>query len=297
MKIVVLGSTGFIGAAVYEALKAKGLPIKPIATSSKAMRLDAGFCNWVKDDIDGADVVYLCAGRTGGVGRMASDPFSFVYSNVRIHMNVFEACVEAGVKRVVCIQSTTGYRNTAQPCKEEEYTQGDLHPAYFVPGNAHRFIYQLAQMHKGLDVVFFRPSNVYGPRNSFDPHYSHVIEATVRKVAEHQDPFIIWGTGKEVRDAVYIDDLAEAMTFGLECDPGGYNVASGEEMDVNEIVQTLLDYEGYNPKITHDTTKPTAINARRLDIMKMIRLGWMPKTGMAAGLGKTLEWYKSNVGK
>src|SRR5678816_4519374 len=126
----------------------------------------------------GVDTIYLCAGRTGGVGRMAKDPFSFVYPNVRIHMNVFEAASKAGVRRVVCVGSTTGYPNSPEAMKEEQYLEGDLHPAYFVPGNTHRFIKRLAMMHKNLETVFFRPSNVYGPRNNFDPQNSHVIEAT-----------------------------------------------------------------------------------------------------------------------
>src|SRR6476646_8716630 len=110
MKTIVLGSTGFIGAAAYEALYKKGIPdLQAIATSSNGLRLDRD-CDWLEEDLKGADVVFLCSGRTGGVGRMAADPFSFIYSNVRIHMNVFEACVKAGVKRVVCAQSTTGYR-------------------------------------------------------------------------------------------------------------------------------------------------------------------------------------------
>ena len=241
--------------------------------------------------VAGASTVYLCAGKTGGVGRMAKDPLSFVYPNVRVHMNIFEACVKQGVKRVVCVGSTTGYPNTSEAVTEDQYLTGDLHPAYFVPGNAHRFIKQLSLMHD-LEVVFFRPSNVYGPENSFDPQNSHVIEATVRKVVERQDPFVIWGTGKEVRDAIYIDDLAEAIT--TDCEPGDYNVGSGQEMDVNAIADVLLKYVGHAPRIEHDLSKPTAIPARRVNCDKLKSLGWKPKVSMEEGLKKTLDWYQSN---
>lgn len=284
----VLGSGGFIGAAVCEALRNKQIPHWPIESSSKGARLDT---HELCCKFEGADVVYLCAGRTGGVGRMASDPLSFVYPNVRIHMNVFEAALKAGVRRVVCVGSTTGYPNTSEAVKEDQYLEGDLHPAYFVPGNAHRFIKWLAMMHKELETVFFRPSNVYGPRNNFDPQNSHVIEATVRKVAEKQDPFVIWGTGNEVRDAIYIDDLAEAITYGATCEPGDYNVGSGEEMSVNQIAEVLLKHADHQPKIEHDLSKPTAIPARRVNTEKLRALGWTPKVSMSEGLKKTYDWY------
>ena len=279
---VVLGSTGFIGSAV-----AKALPTaKTFATDSVVCRLDQD-ASWL--DLSGVDTVYLCAGRTGGVGRMRSDPFSFVYPNVKIHMNVFEACAKAGVRRVVCVGSTTGYPNTDRAVTEDEYLTGDLHPAYEVPGNVHRFIKRLANL-QPFEVCFFRPSNVYGPSNSFDPQNSHVIEATVRKVVERQDPFVIWGTGKEVRDAIYIDDLAEAIV--TDCEPGDYNVGSGQEMDVNTIAGVLMDAADFHPKIEHDLSKPTAIPARRVDCTKLKSLGWSPKVSMEEGLLKTLKWYE-----
>lgn len=289
MRTVVLGSTGFIGRAVYNRLWEKGITAEGLPTSSWGPMLDRHE-GWLPGLLHGVDTVFLCAGRTGGVGRMAKDPLSFVLPNVRIHMNVFEACAKAGVRKVVCVQSTTGYADSPLPMKEDQYLEGELHKAYVVPGNAHRFIYRLSQMFP-LEVVFFRPSNVYGPHNDFSADKSHVIEATVRKVVERQDPFVIWGTGEEVRDAVYVDDLADAITYGIDCAPGGYNIASGEEMTVNMIAHHLLSVTGFQPELKHDLSKPTAISARRVDISKAKALGWEPKVSMKEGLTKTLNWY------
>ena len=284
MKLV-LGADGFIGKAVYKRLSGK-----TVAWNRSIADLEREFA------LPEAQTLYLCAGRTGGVGRMASDPLSFVYTNVRIHMNVFEAAVKAGIGRVVCVGSTTGYPDTGEAVTEDQYLEGELHPAYFVPGNAHRFIKRLAMMHKELEVVFFRPSNVYGPGNNFDPQYSHVIEATVRKVAQRQNPFVIWGSGNELRDAVYIDDLAEAIVnHGEDCPPGDYNVGSGEQMSVNQIVDVLLGHAGFRPDIEHDLSKPTAIAARRVDCTKLRALGWTPKVGMAEGLKRTYDRFAQSI--
>lgn len=97
-KIVVLGVNGFIGSALYARLVAKGIDANGVACSSSGPRLDQD-ASWLRAVLDGAEVVYLCAGRTGGVGRMANDPLSFVLPNVRIHMNVFEACMWIGAFR------------------------------------------------------------------------------------------------------------------------------------------------------------------------------------------------------
>ena len=278
---------GFIGSAV-----AKRLPdAEHIHTSSTGLNRLHERCSVA---LDGMDTVYLCAGRTGGVGRMNSDPMSFVYPNVRIHMNVFEACVKAKVKRVVCVGSTTGYPDTSESVTEDQYLEGKLHPAYEIPGNAHRFIKRLAGW-QPFETVFFRPSNVYGPGNSFDPQNSHVIEATVRKVVEKQNPFVIWGSGNEVRDAIYIDDLAEAIAYGETCPPGDYNVGSGEEMSVNQIADCLFGHSGFRPDIEHDLSKPTAIPARRVDCTKLKSLGWRPKVSMSEGLKRTYDWYAEKV--
>jgi GDP-L-fucose synthase len=280
---------GFIGQAVSKRLS----DAIPIRCSSKDRNLDKN-PEWLH--LEGVETLYLCAGRTGGVGRMSKDPMSFVYPNVRIHMNVFEACVKARVKRVVCVGSTTGYPDTPEAVSEDRYLEGELHPAYEIPGNAHRFIKRLADW-QPFETVFFRPSNVYGPGNSFDPQFSHVIEATVRKVSEKQNPFVIWGTGNETRDAIYIDDLAEAISYGETCPPGDYNVGSGEEMSVNQIVDVLLGHAGFIPDIEHDLSKPTAIPARRVDCTKLRNLGWRPKVGMSEGLQRTYDWFQTQSSK
>ena len=289
MTRIVLGSMGFIGEALYDRLKAKGIDAYPIPTSGGSeYSLDKDY-EWLYPLIENVDVLYLCAGSTGGVGRMANDPLSFVYPNVRIHMNVFEACAKMGVKRVVVLNSTTGYPDSSDPMHEDQYLTGEPHPAYYGPGNAHRFIYRLAKLFPKVEFVFFRPSNVYGPGNNFDPQTSHVIEATVRKVAERQEPFVIWSDGKATRDAIYIDDLVEAMTY--DCPPGAYNIGTGEEMSVVQMVNVLFDHADFHPEIQFDLTKPSAIPARRVDISKALSFGWTPKVSMTEGLQRTFDYY------
>lgn len=290
MTTTILGAGGFIGGALYRRLRHDAkLGIAAPTCSSTSNNLDRD-PRWLEHHLHEGDTVYLCAGQTGGVGKMAVDPLSFLLPNVRIHMNVFELCAKHHVKRVICVQSTTGYADSPEPMREEQYHDGPLHPAYYIPGTAHRFIEKISHSFP-FETLFFRPSNVYGPGNDFSPDKSHVIEATVRKVAEEQNPFIIWGDGSQLRDAVYIDDLVDALILGAKWPAGAYNVASGEEMDVTTIANTLCDHAGFSPEFQFDITKPQAIPARRLDITKAKMLGWWPKVRMKDGLARCYDWY------
>ena len=292
-KILTLGSAGFIGRALCDKLDEHGIPYKGIACSSEWLRLDQSAA-WLERELVGVDTVYIAAGRTGGVGRMARDPLSFVLPNVRIQMNVMEACIKAGVRRVISGQSITGYPDTMLPVEEDEYQSGTLHPAYFVPGNTWRFVGRFAEMvsrASHLEVVFLRPSNVYGPRNDFDPQTSHVIEATVRKVYERQDPFIVWGNGEEKRDPTYIDDLAEALVQAREWPAGAYNIGTGQSVSVKDMVGVLLAHANFAPEVRYDSTKPTAIPTRYLDCNKARAMGWQPKVSIEEGLVRTFDWY------
>ena len=288
--IAIIGTNGFIGKALAERFLEKGVQVISIPSSSHGPVSLDGDCKWLAWMLNGVDTVYLCAGRTGGVGRMKNDPLSFVLPNVRIVMNVFEAAQAAGVRRVVCSQSITGYPDTPEPVKEDQYHEDPLHPAYFVPGNTWRFVDHLSKMFD-MEFVFVRPSNVYGPGNDFDPQTSHVIEATIRKIYERQDPMVIWGNGEETRDPTYIDDLAEAMTMCGDCEPGAYNIGTGQSVSVNDIIKILCDYTDFHPELIYDETKPSAIATRYLNCDKVATIGWKPDVSIEEGLQATYDWY------
>jgi GDP-L-fucose synthase len=233
----------------------------------------------------------MCAGKTGGSGL---DPLHFVTDNALMALQMYRSCVEHGVKRIVYLSSTTGYPDWPIPVKETDYFEGELHPAYFNPGHTKRFIERLGAMWAAkIETVFVRVAGVYGAGSDFDPRTSHVIEATVRKVVERQDPLVIWGDGEAVRDALYIDDLVNALLKCAEWPAGAYNFGTGVGMSVNAMVDNLCGYAGCSPRIVHDLTKPKMIGIRALDCNKAWSLGWHAKVSMAEGLRITYDKYCS----
>lgn len=306
MKTLVTGGAGFIGSAlvptlVEEAYKSgvHGDVLSATVHSRDPEPKHSGVryiecdltcrAGWDAALLCNPEIVYACAGKTGGSGL---DPLHFVTDNALMALHMYRSCAEAGVKRIVYLSSTTGYPDSAEPMREEDYFTGELHPAYFNPGHTKRFIERLGEMwaHK-VETVFVRVGGVYGPGSDFDPHTSHVIEATIRKVAERQNPIVLWGDGHAVRDAVYISDFVDGLVRCKDWQAGAYNFATGYPMSVNAMLHTLLAHSGHECRVERDLSKPQMIAARLLDCTKANDLGWTPHTMMAAGIKRTYDWY------
>lgn len=291
--VLVCGATGFIGGALFGALTEKGITASAtLGRDDLDLTTPRGCAEAVNKPFD---VVYLCAGVTGGSGVIVTDPLSLVTPNILIHTHMFEACKRAGVKKVVCLSSTTGYPDTDLPMSEEDYFSGELHPAYFNPGHTRRFIERLGAMYPELGIVFLRPSVVYGPGDDYDLETGHVIPSLIRKVAEGPSQITIWGDGSNWRDGVHIDDATRALLLAAEAPAGAYNIASGEGMTVMEMLATLRAHAGMHEFGTvFDTSKPTMLKKRVLSIDKARRvLGWQPTVRMQDGLCRTLDWYRA----
>ncbi len=291
--ILVCGSSGFIGSTLYSALADadQGRGVKNLRKSEGDLRVFENCQRAVK----GVETVYMMAGRTGGVGLLAKDPFAMVTPNIIINANMFQACYEAGVKRIICMSSSTGYPERKYATPEKDYFDGDVIPGYYNPGTTRRFIERLGGMYKDMHVIFLRPGAVYGPRDDFSRDNSHVVPATVIKVAEKQNPIYIWGDGKDVRDLTYIDDLVRALILAQKLEGHhAINIGSGRGIEVETIVSILCDLAGYVPLTIHDN-RPSIMRFRILDVTKARDLlGWTPRVSIEEGLSKTLSWYESN---
>ena len=277
--IAVVGAGGFIGANLVDKLAFYEHPVRNIYHGDAF-------------DFHGCETVYNCAGVTGGSGFAAADPLAMVGANLRIALDVFDAALRDGVRHVIAMSSTTGYPDADRPLSEGECFDGEVMACYRNPGETRRFIERLGRMYP-FDVTFVRCSGSYGPGDDFDPITSHVIGATIRKVAERQDPLVIWGDGQDERDGTYIDDLCEALVAMLPLTgKESINIGTGHAMSVKDMVLTLCMHANHHPKIVMDESKPKMIRRRMLDCSKAKRLlGWEPRVIMEDGLIKTYEWF------
>jgi GDP-L-fucose synthase len=308
----VAGATGLIGSHLVNRLLAEGARVRAshwkreVAIqhlSLEAMRADltrGEDCRRVVRDVEW---VFLCAASSSGAHTIASTPMVHVTPNVLINSQMLEAAYEAGVKKFVWLGSTVAYPPSDQPMREQQMFEGEPFDKYYFAGWTKRFTEILCRMYgeklaRRMTTIVLRPTNVYGPNDDFEFATSHVIPALIRKVVERWDPIEVWGDGSEVRDAIYVDDMVDAMVLAAQRleHYETVNVGLGRGHNVNEILRMLLELEGYrDARIKYDGSKPTMIPIRLIDTSKAQRLlDFRAKVDLREGLRRTMEWYRAH---
>src|SRR5208282_3010492 len=158
----------------------------------------------------GMQYVFHAAGAVSAAGVTASNPMSAITTNLILTAQSLQAAWMEGVERFQVFSSSTGYPAADHPIKEEEMWTGPTYPAYFGYGWMRRYLERISEFvasKSPMKIALVRPTAVYGRWDNFDPAASHVIPALVRRAVEKQDPYVVWGTGDEVRDFLHITDL------------------------------------------------------------------------------------------
>jgi GDP-L-fucose synthase len=225
-----------------------------------------------------------------------------VTPNIVMNAQMLQAAHDAGVEKFIWLGSTTAYPPSgSRPVREEELLSGDPYPAYFFVGWEKRCMEILSRMYGerlGRPVVIvLRATNIYGPNDDFDPQTSRVVAALIKKVVERQCPIEVWGRGDEVRDHIYVEDVVDAMLIACEKLDSyqAINIGSGVGYSVKELLRVILEADNYtDPAVTFDSSKPTMIPVRLIDISRARSiLGFEPKTDLRTGIFRTIEWYKA----
>ena len=314
--VLVAGGSGFVGvnlirrlldlnAGVRATLHKKG----PIIRDDRIEYVRCDLLNMedCKKVVSDMDYVFMCAANTSGAAVIASTPLVHVTPNIIMNSQILEASYYAGVKKFVFLSSNAAYPPTAdRPVREDEMFDGDPYDTYFGVGWMKRYTEILCRMYsqklkKHMTTVVIRPSNIYGPYDDFDFATSHVMAAMIRKVADRHNPIIMWGDGNDVRDMIYIDDFVEAvMLAAAKIDTyEPLNIGAGKGYRLRDIQQMILKIDGYdNAEIKYDTSKPSMIPVRLIDVSKADKvIGFRPDIGVDEGIRKTLRWYREEYSK
>jgi len=310
-KVLVAGSTGLIGSTLVSRLLAEGAQVRatiykrePVIKDPRIeyMRCDLRLADDCARAVKGMQHVHLCAANSSGAAAIAATPMIHVTPNVLINSQMLEAAYNAGVVKFIWLGSTIAYPMSSKPVREEELMTGEPFEKYFFAGWAKRFTEVLCQMYgerlvKKMTTIVLRPTNVYGPNDDFEFATSHVIPALIRKAIERWDPIEVWGDGSEVRDAIYVDDMIDAMVMAASRLQSytAINIGLGRGYSVKELLKAILEADDYaDAKIKFDPTKPTMIPIRLIDTSKAESvLGFKAKVELQEGIRKTIEWYRS----
>jgi GDP-L-fucose synthase len=305
-KVCILGSTGLVGSNLYK----KYLEKYPDANVLAPKRYSLNLNDW-KDTLDyllthKPDIVFLCAAKVGGIKANNDFKASFITQNLKIQTNVIEGCFLAGIKKLIFLGSSCIYPKNAEiPIKEESLLSGYLEPtndAYAIAKIAGIKMCQSYRQQYGSDYISVMPSNLYGPGDNFDLNSSHVLPALIRKFheakIENKPEVEIWGTGKPMREFLYVEDLADALIFLSEnySDERIINVGAGQDVTISDLANMIAKEIGYEGNIIFNPEYPDGTMRKVMDTTRINDLGWKPTTTLEEGIRKTYEYYKQRYG-
>jgi GDP-L-fucose synthase len=307
--------TGFVGTNLAARLVAMGAkvrgvsrrrPLGPAHAGVEHLRADLTDAEDCRRAIEGMDFVFMCAASTSGAAVITSTPLAHVTPNVVMNAQMLDAAHAAGVEKLLFVSSCAAYPATDHPAAEDEMFAGDPPDVYFAAAWMKRYAELLCatyatRLRQPMPTVVVRPSNAYGPHDKFEFETSHVTAALIRRVVERHRPIEVWGTGDDVRDLIYIDDLVDGMIAAFEHDAPHLvvNLASGRARSVREILAALLDVDDYrDADVRYDASKPRTVPARLVDTSYAKReLGFEARTELPEGLRRTVRWYRENAAK
>ena len=301
-KIYVAGHKGMVGSALVRHLQSKGYP--NIITRTR-VELDLLDQKAVHDFLkcEQPDYIFMAAAKVGGIQANNNYRAEFIYENITIQANVIHGAYLAGVKRLCFLGSSCIYpRDCPQPIKEEYLLTGTLEPTnepYAIAKIAGIKLCESYNRQYGTHYVSVMPTNLYGPNDSYDLNNSHVLPALIRKVHEAKcrgdKELVVWGTGKPMREFLYVDDMAEACVFLMEnnINDGLFNVGTGVDVTIKELAEIVMSVVGFDGEIVFDVSKPDGTPRKLLNVERLKKLGWQANTSLRDGIAKAYADFLS----
>lgn len=303
-KIYVAGHRGLVGSAIVRNLKEKGYT-NIIGKTHK--ELDLTNQQAVRSFFEDykPEYVFLAAAHVGGILANNNYPADFIYNNLIIECNIIKAAHDFDIKKLLFLGSTCIYPKMApQPIKEEALLSGYLestNEAYALAKISGLKMCQFFKRQYGDNFISCMPTNLYGPNDNFDLNNSHVMPALIRKFHEakiNNTPQVeVWGTGKPLREFLYVDDMADACVFLMEKYNGEehVNIGTGEEVSIGELARLVKEIVGFEGKLKFNTNMPDGTPRKLTDISRLHGLGWKHTVELKEGLKATYEWVLKSI--
>lgn len=303
MHCLVLGGTGFIGTHLVHVLRQRGHRVRILDLRSRRYGSDAEGCEYFYGDWQdsgllsqalegGVECVYHLIGNVD-VQQANADPAEDARQTILGSLNLFHACVEHRIRRVVFVSSGGSIYGIPKviPIPED-------HPTH--PVSAHgvsklaveKYLHLFYRLH-GLEYQIARCANPYGEWQ--DPLRGQGAVAVFLLKALGNEPITVWGDGSVVRDYIYVGDVALALAQLGEYSEGChvFNVGAGKGVSLLDLLKVIAELTGRRPHVIFDRGRPYDVPVNVLDISSIVsRVGWHPKVDLVEGVSRTLEWIR-----
>lgn len=332
-KVCITGGAGFIGSHLLEALIIRGAVttvIDNLSTGSltnlkrvwknqqlKAAKTTSGWRagkhKFIKSDLQefqstvsalkGQEVIFHLAANIGGRGYITAHPADCC-EGFAINQNLIKAAHLNGAERVLFASSACVYPIDLQKDYNSEYLLNESdawkkgwansdEPYGWAKLMGEEILLSY-NMQYGLKGAVTRYVTAYGPYENA----SHAVIALIGRALRHEDPFVIWGSGKQDRDFTFVEDIVSGTLLACEkiTDASAVNLGTARRYTLDETAKLIFEIVGWKPKkIVHDKSKPEGVKTRALDNRLAKKLGWTPKYDLRQGLEATIDWYRSQL--
>lgn len=298
-RILVAGAAGLVGTSLCNSLNAKGFQNILIPKRTDLDLLDQKAVNQFFRK-NRPEYVFVAAAKVGGIYANSTYPADFIYENLVIATNLIHAAHIHKTKKLLYLGSSCIYpKDCSQPMKEEYLLSGPLetsNEAYAIAKIAGLKLCKHYRAQYGDDFVAVMPTNLYGPNDNFHPQNSHLLPGILRRIHEAKvkklNEVVVWGSGRPVRELLYVDDLSEALIVIMEKYSSSdiINIGTGQGLTIANIAKIAKEIVGYQGKLVFDQTKPDGTPRKVLNIDKISQLGWSPKVSLEEGMAKTYHW-------
>jgi len=302
-RVIVTGGAGFLGSFVLERLRPLGA-IVIVPRSATTDLVDRGAVARLLAE-ERPDIVLHLAARVGGIGANRDNPGRFFFENLMMGVNLFEECRLARIPKVLAAGTICAYPKFAPvPFRESDLWNGypeETNAPYGIAKKALSVMSESYRAQYGMNSAVVYPVNLYGPRDNFDLHTSHVIPALIRKCVSARiagaRSIELWGDGTPTREFLYADDAARGILLAAErydsSEP--VNLGTGIDISIRDLATLIARQAGFNGSFIWDETKPNGQPKRQLDVTRAReRFGFVAEIPFDEGIRRTIDYYEQN---
>ena len=303
-KIFIAGHKGMLGSAILRILKKKGYKKLLIIDKNK---LDLRNQKSVKKylEIKKPDAIIIAAAKVGGIKANVDYPASFIRDNLQIQTNLISSGYDTDVKKLILFGSSCIYpKDLKRPIKENQILTGSLestNESYSVAKIAGIKMIEAFNKQYKTNYICLMPCNLFGPNDNYDLKNSHFLPALIRKisVASKKNKIVkLWGTGRPLREILYVDEVAEACEYFLKkkTNRSLINIGSPVEMTIKDYALKVKKKIDSKVLIKFDNNiKLDGVKRKKLDISLAARYGWRAKMNFSKALDRTIEDFNNSL--
>ena len=299
--ILLTGSSGFVGLNLKKKFIKLGYEVIFPTRNELNLLSRSNTINYFKKK--NPDFVVHLAGFSGGIEYMKLNPASIFDKNNLINSNLFNACLEGKVYKILLLNSINVYSSDVDlPFSEEDIFNGEPDESVSSYALTKKNVLYYSKFYNeqfGLNTLNLICDNIYGPLDNFDKKKSRVIPANIVRIhqAKKNLKTVIncWGSGESVRSFIHIDDVCNAIIYFLDSNFENeiINISNKKLISIKDLISKICLIMNYKGDLNWDISKPEGLSRRYMDLKKMVKYKFNPQIDIDFGLKQTIKWYEN----